>query len=273
MGKHGNLEGLEQLDKVINITQDPIGRTPRSNPATYVNVMGVIRELFAAMPEARMRGYKPGRFSFNVKGGRCEACEGHGQRRVEMHFLPDVWVTCSVCGGKRFNRETLQIHYKGKTIADVLDMDVNQALEFFENVPRANRILQTLADVGLGYIKLGQSATTLSGGEAQRVKLARELARVSTGDTVYILDEPTTGLHFADIQKLLDVLHRLTDAGNTVIVIEHNLDVIKTADWIIDLGPEGGDEGGNIIAQGTPEEVCEVEASYTGKFLHQVLHC
>ncbi len=273
VGKHGNLEGLEQLDKVINITQDPIGRTPRSNPATYVNVMGVIRELFAAMPEARMRGYKPGRFSFNVKGGRCEACEGHGQRRVEMHFLPDVWVTCSVCGSKRFNRETLQIHYKGKTIADVLDMDVNQALEFFENVPRANRILQTLADVGLGYIKLGQSATTLSGGEAQRVKLARELARVSTGDTVYILDEPTTGLHFADIQKLLDVLHRLTDAGNTVIVIEHNLDVIKTADWIIDLGPEGGDEGGNIIAQGTPEEVCEVEASYTGKFLHQVLHC
>jgi excinuclease ABC subunit A len=233
--------------------------------------MTLIRELFALTPEAKLRGYKPGRFSFNVKGGRCEACQGHGQKKVEMHFLPDVWVTCNVCKGMRFNRETLQIRYKGKNIADVLDMDVEEALEFFGNVPKVKRILQTLADVGLSYIKLGQSATTLSGGEAQRVKLAKELARVSTGDTVYILDEPTTGLHFADIQKLLDVLHRLTDAGNTVIVIEHNLDVIKTADWIVDLGPEGGDEGGHIIAQGAPEEVAQVEESYTGQFLQQVL--
>ena len=240
---------------MINITQSPIGRTPRSNPATYVQVMSLIRDLFAMTPEAKARGYKPGRFSFNVKGGRCEACKGHGKKKVEMHFLPDVWVTCNVCKGTRFNRETLQIRYKGKNIADVLDMDVDEALDFFANVPKVKRILQTLVDVGLGYVKLGQSATTLSGGEAQRVKLAKELARVSTGDTVYILDEPTTGLHFADIQKLLDVLHRLTDAGNTVIVIEHNLDVIKTADWIIDLGPEGGDEGGQIVAQGTPEEV------------------
>jgi excinuclease ABC subunit A len=270
-GQHDQIEGLELVDKVINITQDPIGRTPRSNPATYVRVMTHIRDLFALTAEAKARGYKRGRFSFNVKGGRCEACRGHGKKKVEMHFLPDVWVTCNVCKGKRFNRETLQIRYKGRNIADVLDMDVEQALAFFANVPKVSRILETLADVGLGYIKLGQSATTLSGGEAQRVKLARELARRSTGDTVYILDEPTTGLHFADIQKLLDVLHRLTDAGNTVIVIEHNLDVIKTADWIVDLGPEGGDEGGWIVAQGTPEEVAEVEGSYTGKFLKQVL--
>jgi len=269
-GKHDRIEGLERVDKVISITQDPIGRTPRSNPATYVQVMAHIRELFALTSEARIRGYKPGRFSFNVKGGRCEVCKGYGRRKVEMHFLPDVWVICNVCGGMRFNRETLQIRYKGKNIAEVLDMDVEEALGFFDNIPRIQRILQTLADVGLGYVKLGQSATTLSGGEAQRVKLAKELARVSTGDTVYILDEPTTGLHFADIQKLLDVLHRLTDAGNTVIVIEHNLDVIKTADWIVDLGPEGGDEGGYIVAEGTPEEVAQVEESYTGQFLRRV---
>ncbi|MBM3190653.1 MAG: ATP-binding cassette domain-containing protein, partial [Chloroflexi bacterium] len=270
-GKHERIEGLQQVDKVINITQEPIGRTPRSNPATYVQVMGPIRELFAMTPDARLRGYKAGRFSFNVKGGRCEACQGHGQKRVEMHFLPDVWVTCNVCKGTRFNRETLQIRYKGKNIAEVLDMDVSEALEHFANVPEVQRMLQTLVDVGLGYIKLGQSATTLSGGEAQRVKLAKELARVSTGDTVYILDEPTTGLHFADIQKLLDVLYRLTDSGNTVIVIEHNLDVIKTADWVIDLGPEGGDAGSDIVAQGTPEEVAEVAASHTGQFLRRVL--
>ena len=270
-GEHDHIEGLEQVDKVINITQSPIGRTPRSNPATYVKVMTAIRELLAKTPEARLRGYKPGRFSFNVKGGRCEACKGHGKKKVEMHFLPDVWVTCNVCRGARFNRETLQIRYKGKNIADVLDMDVDEALEFFTNVPKVKRILQTLADVGLGYVKLGQSATTLSGGEAQRVKLAKELARASTGDTVYILDEPTTGLHFADIQKLLDVLHRLTDAGNTVIVIEHNLEVIKTADWIVDLGPEGGDAGGYIVAQGTPESVAQMPQSYTGQFLRWVL--
>jgi len=271
VGGHERIEGLEHVSKVINITQDPIGRTPRSNPATYAQVMTLIRNLFALTPEAKARGYKPGRFSFNVKGGRCEACKGHGKKKVEMHFLPDVWVTCNVCKGKRFNRETQQIRYKGKNISEVLDMDVEKALEFFANVPKIKRILQTLADVGLGYVKLGQSATTLSGGEAQRVKLAKELARVSTGDTVYILDEPTTGLHFADIQKLLDVLHRLTDAGNTVIVIEHNLDVIKTADWIVDLGPEGGDAGGHIVAQGTPEEVAKVQGSYTGQFLKGIL--
>jgi len=270
-GTHRRIEGLEQVTKVINITQDPIGRTPRSNPATYAQVMTLIRDLLALTPEARLRGYKPGRFSFNVKGGRCEACKGYGKKRVEMHFLPDVWVTCNICKGKRFNRETLQIRYKGKNIADILDMDVDEALEFFGNVPKIKRILGTLADVGLGYVKLGQSATTLSGGEAQRVKLAKELARVATGDTVYILDEPTTGLHFADIQKLLDVLHRLTDAGNTVIVIEHNLEVIKTADWIVDLGPDGGDAGGYIVAQGTPESIIQVEGSYTGQFLKTVL--
>jgi len=270
-GDHDRIDGLERVRKVINITQDPIGRTPRSNPATYVQVMAPIRDLFALTPEAKLRGYQAGRFSFNVKGGRCEACQGHGRKRVEMHFLPDVWVTCNVCQGTRFNRETLQIRYKGKNIADVLEMDVGEAVAFYENVPAVKRILQTLADVGMGYIKLGQSATTLSGGEAQRIKLAKELARTSTGDTVYILDEPTTGLHFADIQKLLDVLHRLTDAGNTVIVIEHNLDVIKTADWLVDLGPEGGDEGGMIVAQGTPEEVALVEGCHTGRFLKSVL--
>ena len=270
-GQFEQLSGLDQIDKVIHITQDPIGRTPRSNPATYVKVWDDIRRLFSETPEARARGYKPGRFSFNVKGGRCEACSGHGQKVVEMHFLPDVWITCDVCHGSRFNRETLQIRYKNKTIANVLDMDVAEALDFFENIPRVKRILTTLHDVGLDYIKLGQSATTLSGGEAQRVKLAKELSRVATGDTVYILDEPTTGLHFADIQKLLDVLHRLTDAGNTVIVIEHNLDVIKSADWIVDLGPEGGDDGGQIIATGAPEAVAQSEKSYTGQFLRQVL--
>ena len=270
-GPYDRLDGLEHLDKVIDITQDPIGRTPRSNPATYVGVFDEIRKVFASTPEAKMRGYGAGRFSFNVKGGRCEACKGHGQRRIEMHFLADVWVTCKECKGTRFNRETLQIRYKGKNIAEVLDMDVQEALGFFAAHPVLSRQLQTLHDVGLDYIKLGQSATTLSGGEAQRVKLAKELGRVATGRTVYILDEPTTGLHFADIQKLLDVLHRLTDAGNTVIVVEHNLDVTKTADWLLDLGPEGGDAGGYIIAEGPPEKVALVEESYTGQFLQKVL--
>jgi len=270
-GHYERLDGVDQVNKVIHITQDPIGRTPRSNPATYVKVWDHIRKLFAETTEAKTRGYKPGRFSFNVKGGRCEACSGHGQKVVEMHFLPDVWVTCDVCKGTRFNRETLQVKYKGKNIAQALDMDVAEALSFFENIPPVKRILTTLHDVGLDYIKLGQSATTLSGGEAQRVKLAKELSRVATGDTVYILDEPTTGLHFADIQKLLDVLPHLKDAGNTVIVIEHNLDVIKSADWIVDLGPEGGDGGGQIIATGTPETLAEVEASYTGQFLQKAL--
>jgi len=272
-GDFDRLEGLEtsRVNKVINITQDPIGRTPRSNPATYVGVYSDIRNLFAQVPEARARGYGPGRFSFNVKGGRCEACQGHGKKQIQMHFLPDVWVTCDVCHGTRFNRETLQIRYKGRNITEVLDMDVSEALDYLGNVPGIQRKLQTLADVGLGYVKLGQSATTLSGGEAQRVKLAKELSRVATGDTIYILDEPTTGLHFADIQKLLDVLHRLTDAGNTAVVIEHNLDVIKTADWIIDLGPEGGDAGGLVIAEGTPEAVTHVPSSYTGQFLRTVL--
>jgi len=270
-GEHDRMEGLEHVDKVISITQDPIGRTPRSNPATYTKLMTPIRKLFAKTQEAKIRGYDKGRFSFNVKGGRCEACQGYGRKKVEMHFLPNVWVTCNVCKGARYNRETLQIRYKGRSIAEVLDMDVEEALAFFRNVPKIKRIIKTLSDVGLGYIKLGQSATTLSGGEAQRVKLAKELARVSTGDTVYILDEPTTGLHFADIQRLLDVLHRLTDAGNTVIVIEHNLDVIKTADWIIDLGPEGGDEGGYIVAEGTPEDVAQIEGSQSGRFLKRML--
>ena len=270
-GAHERIEGLEHVNKVINITQSPIGRTPHSNPATYAEVMPLIRELFAQTPEAKARGYRAGRFSFNVKGGRCEACKGHGKKRVEMHFLPDVWVTCTECNGRRFNRQTLEIEYKGKSIADVLDMDVQQALEFFANHPPIARILQTLHDVGLDYIKLGQSALTLSGGEAQRVKLAKELSRVDTGRTLYILDEPTTGLHFADIQRLLDVLHRLADAGNTVIVIEHNLDVIKTADWIVDLGPEGGQAGGRIVAEGTPEQVAEVKTSYTGTFLLPLL--
>jgi len=270
-GLHDHIDGLEQIDKVINITQDPIGRTPRSNPGTYVGALTEIRRVFAQTPEARTRGYGAGRFSFNVKGGRCEACRGHGRKRVEMHFLPDVWVTCAECGGTRFNRQTLEVTYKSKSISDVLDMDVQEALAFFANHPKVVRILQTLRDVGLDYIKLGQSALTLSGGEAQRVKLSKELSRRDTGHTLYILDEPTTGLHFADIQKLLDVLHRLTDAGNTVVIIEHNLDVIRTADWIIDLGPEGGEEGGYVVAEGSPEAVAQVVESYTGQFLQQVL--
>ncbi|MGC9350209.1 MAG: excinuclease ABC subunit UvrA [Anaerolineae bacterium] len=270
-GPYEEIEGLEHLDKAIMITQDPIGRTPRSNPATYVKLFGDIRRVFAALPEAKMRGYAAGRFSFNVKGGRCESCKGYGKKKIQMHFLPDVWVTCKECGGTRYNRETRQILYKGKSIADVLDMDVQEALDFFEAHPKISRKLQTLHDVGLDYLKLGQSATTLSGGEAQRIKLAKELSRLATGRTFYILDEPTTGLHFADVQKLLDVLHRLTEAGNTVVVVEHNLDVIKTADWIIDLGPEGGDEGGYIIAAGPPESIVEVKDSYTGAFLRHVL--
>jgi len=270
-GPYKKLTGLDHLDKVINITQDPIGRTPRSNPATYIKLFDEIRKVFAATPEAKLRGYKAGRFSFNVKGGRCEACSGYGLRKVEMHFLADVWVTCRECNGGRYNRETLAITYRDKNIAEVLNMDVQDALEFFANHPKINRMMQTLHDVGLDYIKLGQSALTLSGGEAQRIKLAKELSRVATGRTVYILDEPTTGLHFADIQKLLDVLHRLVDAGNTVIVIEHNMDVIKTADVIIDLGPEGGDGGGTILATGTPEEIAQVEGSYTGQFLRAML--
>jgi len=270
-GAHEGIEGTHLIDKVINIDQSPIGRTPRSNPATYTKTFDLIRELFAQLPEARMRGYQPGRFSFNVRGGRCEACEGDGIVRIEMHFLPDVYVPCEVCKGKRYNRETLQVLYKGKSIADVLEMTVNEALEFFGAVPRIRHKLQTLHDVGLGYIRLGQPATTLSGGEAQRVKLAAELSRRDTGRTLYILDEPTVGLHFADVERLLRVLHRLVDAGNTVVVIEHNLDVIKTADWIIDLGPEGGDGGGWVIAEGTPEEVAAQDHSYTGQFLRRVL--
>jgi excinuclease ABC subunit A len=270
-GKHRRINGVELIDKVINIDQSPIGRTPRSNAATYTKVFDRIRELFAATPDARMRGYKPGRFSFNVSGGRCETCKGDGTIRIEMHFLPDVYIPCESCRGRRYNRDTLQITFKGHSIADVLDMSVEEALHFFENQPRIARVLETLFDVGLGYIQLGQPAPTLSGGEAQRVKLASELGKRSTGSTFYILDEPTTGLHFEDVRKLLGVLHRLVDAGNTVVVIEHNLDVVKTADWIIDLGPEGGDDGGRIVAAGTPEEVAAVPDSYTGKFLRDLL--
>jgi excinuclease ABC subunit A len=266
-GAHDGIDGLEQIDKIINIDQSPIGRTPRSNPATYTGVFDHIRQLFAQTQEARARGYKPGRFSFNVKGGRCEVCRGDGQIKIEMHFLPDVYVPCEQCHGKRYNRETLEVRFKGKSIADVLEMSVEDAVGFFENVPKIARRLRTLHDVGLDYIRLGQPATTLSGGEAQRVKLATELAKVATGSTLYILDEPTTGLHFADVQRLLDVLGRLVDAGNTIVVIEHNLDVIKTADRLIDLGPEGGEEGGRIVATGTPEEVAAVDFSYTGRFL------
>ncbi len=266
-GAHDGIDGLDQIDKIININQSPIGRTPRSNPATYTNIFDHIRQLFAKTQEARARGYKPGRFSFNVKGGRCEVCRGDGQIKIEMHFLPDVYVPCEQCHGKRYNRETLEVRFKGKSISDVLEMSVEDAVEFFENVPKIARRLRTLHDVGLGYIKLGQPATTLSGGEAQRIKLATELSKVATGDTLYILDEPTTGLHFADVQRLLEVLGRLVDAGNSVVVIEHNLDVIKTADRLIDLGPEGGEEGGEVVATGTPEAVAAVEGSYTGRFL------
>ncbi len=267
------IEGLEFIDKVIDIDQSPIGRTPRSNPATYTGLFNHIRDLFTQLPEAKIRGYKPGRFSFNVKGGRCEACQGDGLIKIEMHFLPDVYVKCEVCKGKRYNRETMEIKYKGKSIAEVLDMTVSEALKFFENIPRIKRKLQTLYEVGLGYIHLGQQATTLSGGEAQRVKLSTELSKVSTNQTLYILDEPTTGLHFEDIKMLLNVLNKLVDKGNTVIVIEHNIDVIKTADYIIDLGPEGGDDGGRVIATGTPEKVAETKGSYTGEFLKNELKC
>ncbi len=271
-GAHDRIEGAQHVDKVVDIDQSPIGRTPRSNPATYTGVFTFIRALFARTPDARMRGFQPGRFSFNVKGGRCEACQGDGLVKIEMHFLPDVYVTCDVCKGQRYNRETLEIRYKGKGVAEVLNMTVREALAFFDAVPAIKSKLQTLDDVGLDYIRLGQSATTLSGGEAQRVKLATELSRRATGRTLYILDEPTTGLHFADIQKLLEVLNRLVDQGNTVVIIEHNLDVIKTADWVIDLGPEGGDDGGRVVATGTPEDVAaQADRSYTGQFLQPAL--
>jgi excinuclease ABC subunit A len=265
------MEGLEHFDKIINVDQTPIGRTPRSNPATYTGMFTAIRELFASVPEARLRGYDPGRFSFNVKGGRCEACQGDGVVKVEMHFLPDVYVPCDVCQGRRYNRETLDIRYRGRNISEVLDLTVEQALEYFDAVPAVARKLTTLIDVGLAYIRLGQSATTLSGGEAQRVKLSLELSKRSTGQTLYVLDEPTTGLHFQDIAVLLEVLDKLVESGNSVVVIEHNLDVIKTADWIVDMGPEGGQGGGQIVVQGTPETVAACEQSHTGRYLKPLL--
>ena len=268
---HDGLNGLEHLDKVIDIDQSPIGRTPRSNPATYIGAFTPIREWFAGLPEAKARGYRPGRFSFNVKGGRCEACTGDGVIKIEMHFLPDVYVTCDVCKGKRYDRETLEVNYREKSIADVLDMTVEEARELFKAVPSIREKMQTLARVGLDYIHVGQQATTLSGGEAQRVKLSKELSKRATGRTLYILDEPTTGLHFHDVAKLLEVLHEFVEQGNTVVVIEHNLEVIKTADWVIDMGPEGGDGGGAIVAQGTPEDIAASEASHTGRFLREVL--
>ncbi|HEY4715790.1 MAG TPA: excinuclease ABC subunit UvrA, partial [bacterium] len=267
-----DIYGVQLIDKVIVIDQSPIGRTPRSNPATYTGIFTPIRELFTRLPESRIRGYNPGRFSFNVKGGRCEACFGDGVIKIEMHFLPDVYVRCDVCKGKRYHSETLEVRYKGKSIYDVLEMPVSEALEFFSNIPALRHKLRTLVDVGLGYIKLGQPATTLSGGEAQRVKLSKELSRRNTGRTLYILDEPTTGLHFADVEKLLSVLNRLVEAGNTVVVIEHNLDVIKSADYVIDLGPEGGEAGGQIVAVGTPEAIAKNASSHTGQFLQQVLN-
>ena len=270
-GKHDDILGMEQLDKVINIDQSPIGRTPRSNPATYTGVFDLIRDLFASSVDAKERGYKKGRFSFNVKGGRCEACAGDGIIKIEMHFLADIYVPCEVCHGKRYNRETLEVKYKGKNIYEVLDMTVEEAVKFFENVPSIRRKLETLNDVGLSYIKLGQPSTTLSGGEAQRIKLATELSKRSTGRTIYILDEPTTGLHFADVHKLTEILRRLAEGGNTVVVIEHNLDVIKTADYIIDVGPEGGARGGTIVACGTPEEIAENPNSYTGIYIRKFL--
>jgi excinuclease ABC subunit A len=270
-GAQDRIDGLDRIDKVVDIDQSPIGRTPRSNPATYTGLFTPIRALFAELPESKIRGYSPGRFSFNVKGGRCESCQGDGLVKIEMHFLPDVYVPCDVCRGRRYNRETLEVFYKGRTIADVLEMTVDEALEFFDAVPTIKHKLQTLSDVGLGYIHLGQSATTLSGGEAQRVKLATELSRRDTGQTFYILDEPTTGLHFEDVRLLLHVLHRLVDRGNSVVVIEHNLEVVKTADWIIDLGPEGGNGGGQIVAEGTPEEVASNPVSHTGRFLAELL--
>ena len=271
-GKHKSITGIKNLDKVIDIDQSPIGRTPRSNPATYTGVFDMIRDLFAGTPDAKAKGYKKGRFSFNVKGGRCEACGGDGIIKIEMHFLPDVYVPCEVCGGKRYNRETLEVKYKGKSIYDVLDMTVEEAVPFFENLPSIRRKIETLNDVGLSYVKLGQPSTTLSGGEAQRIKLATELSKRSTGNTIYILDEPTTGLHFADVHKLVEILHRLADSGNTVVVIEHNLDVIKTADYIIDMGPDGGDRGGQVVACGTPEEVAKAENSYTGQYVKKMLN-
>jgi excinuclease ABC subunit A len=270
-GAHDAIDGIEHIDKVIRIDQAPIGRTPRSNPATYTGLFSPIRDLYAMLPESRERGYKPGRFSFNVKGGRCEACQGDGLRRIEMNFLPDVYVTCDVCHGRRYNRETLQVKYKGRSIADLLDSTVEDALDALQNVPQIRAKLQTLHDVGLGYVHLGQSATTLSGGEAQRIKLAKELSKRQTGRTFYLLDEPTTGLHFDDVRKLLDVLQRLVALGNTVVVIEHNLDVIKTADWILDLGPDGGEYGGRVVACGTPEQVCRSKKSYTAEALRKAL--
>ena len=270
-GKCKEVVGIDKIDKIINIDQSPIGRTPRSNPATYTGVFDTIREIFANTNEAKLRGYQKGRFSFNVQGGRCEACNGDGLIKIEMHFLPDIYVPCEVCKGKRYNHETLEVKYKGKTIADVLDMTVEEALDFFSNIPKIKQKIQTLYDVGLGYIKLGQPSTTLSGGEAQRVKLATELSKRATGKTLYILDEPTTGLHIADVHRLVNILQRLVDTGNTIIVIEHNLDLIKTADYIIDLGPEGGDGGGEIVAVGTPEQICKNDRSYTGKFLKKYL--
>jgi excinuclease ABC subunit A len=271
-GEHRAVLGLEHIDKIIEIDQSPIGRTPRSNPATYTGVFTPIRELYAMLPESRERGYKPGRFSFNVKGGRCEACQGDGMKRIEMNFLPDVYVLCDVCRGARYNRETLAVHYKGRSIADLLDTTVEEALPLLENIPQIKSKIQTLIDVGLGYIKLGQSATTLSGGEAQRIKLAKELSKRATGRTLYILDEPTTGLHFEDVRKLLDVLHQLVSLGNTVLVVEHNLDVIKSADWVIDLGPEGGEDGGRVVAEGSPEDVARCRRSYTGQALRALLN-
>jgi excinuclease ABC subunit A len=270
-GEHDRIEGVEHLDKVLDIDQSPIGRTPRSNPATYTGLFTPIRELFAQLPEAKLRGYGPGRFSFNVKGGRCEACEGDGLLKIEMHFLPDVYVPCDVCKGRRYNRETLDVRYRGKSIADVLEMTVADALEFFDQQPRIRARLELLNDVGLGYIHLGQSATTLSGGEAQRVKLATELSKRDTGRTLYILDEPTTGLHFEDVRLLLEVLHRLVDKGNTVIVIEHNLEVVKTADWVVDLGPEGGEQGGTVVVAGPPEVIARRRRSHTGRVLAPLL--
>ena len=270
-GKHTGFEGIENLDKIIDIDQSPIGRTPRSNPATYTGVFDDIRNLFAETKDAKLKGYKAGRFSFNVKGGRCEACQGDGITKIKMHFLPDIYVPCEVCNGARYNRETLEVKYKGKSIYDVLEMTIEEAMEFFSAVPKISRKLRTLYEVGLGYVKVGQPATTLSGGEAQRVKLATELARISTGKTIYVLDEPTTGLHTADVHRLIEVLQKLVDAGNTVLVIEHNLDVIKVADHIIDLGPEGGDKGGFVVACGTPEEVAQVKESYTGQYLRKML--
>jgi excinuclease ABC subunit A len=270
-GQHASVEGIDHIDKVIDIDQSPIGRTPRSNPATYTNVFTYIRELFASLPESKIRGYRPGRFSFNVKGGRCEACRGQGTLRIEMQFLPDIYVPCDVCQGMRFNWETRQVRYKGKNISDVLDLTVDEAAAFFANIPSIKAKLCTLQDVGLGYLRLGQPAPTLSGGEAQRVKLSRELSKRATGKTLYVLDEPSVGLHAADVDKLITVLNRLVDAGNTVAIIEHHPDIIKVADWIIDLGPEGGDAGGRVVAEGTPEQVAEVSDSYTGQYLRDLL--